>query len=68
LLLLPNVSLGLTWLCFVFAAFISWTEEELGEDGMELESGSDDDDKSSVQFKLKNSESDELNDPKYSIF
>jgi hypothetical protein len=65
-MLMPTLSLYLTWFCTIIAAYISWTEEEEGEDGMELESD-ESDEKVSVRFHMKKSPSDEEFDPKYSI-
>jgi hypothetical protein len=67
LFLLPNISLFLTWLTMIFATYISWTEEETGEDGMALESVESSDDAESINFKLKE-EDDGIENPKYSLF
>lgn len=36
MLTLPNIGLQLTLLVMVMAAYVSWTEEVSGEDGLEL--------------------------------
>ena len=68
LFLLPNVSLILNWLTMIFATYISWTEEETGEDGMALESVESSDDGASINFKLKEESREGMENPKYSIF
>ena len=68
MLLLPNITLTLTWITMIFAAYISWTEEEIGEDGMALESFESSDDGGSVNFKLKETSRDNIDNPKYSIW
>ena len=39
---MANISIGLTWVTMIFATYISWTEEEAGEDGLELQSSDSD--------------------------
>jgi hypothetical protein len=40
---LPNISIGLTWITMIFATYISLTEEEFGEDGLDMESSENED-------------------------
>jgi hypothetical protein len=49
---LPNITLFLAWVTLIFGSYISWTEEEMGEDGMALESVESSNDNDSVNFKL----------------
>jgi hypothetical protein len=56
---MPNISIGLTWVTMIFATYISWTEEQAGEDGLDiLSSESEGDDASSLQFKKLETSSD----------
>lgn len=68
LLLLPNITLFCAWITLIFGAYISWTEEETGEDGMALESVESSDDGESVNFKLKETSREGIENPKYSPF
>lgn len=64
---MPHISLTMTWLAMLLAAYTSFVEEEVGEDGLELES-SDDDAASQVLFRLQPFDSDQKTaHPKYSI-
>jgi hypothetical protein len=72
MLTLPNIGLQLTLLVMVMAAYVSWTEEVSGEDGLEL---SDDESSEGINqnmdgtFALETSIDDgEGSKPKYHLF
>lgn len=69
---LPNISMILSLLTFLIAAYVSWTEEKPGEDGLELsdeESSDEENNNKGGQFVLETSIDDgEGGKPKYYIF
>ena len=67
LMLLPNISLIVTTISFVFAAYISLIEEELGEDGMEMDSESEEN-AEKPRFLMETSRDPSFVAPKYSAF
>lgn len=71
LLMLPNLGLILTLLTIMIAAYISWSEEVTGEDGMVLdneESSEEVDKRNAGEFRLETSIDDGEEKPKYFIF
>ena len=67
---LPNLTLILSLISFVLAYYISFTEEEIGEDGLDLDSEQSETDPNATKprFQLDESKDPNFVHPKYKVF